>query len=66
MDNAKSGLINLKTTYSTDPVMVVKFENINTKFLPLALLTEHGKIIFNELNEKIPISCKSTRNKIPV
>ena len=63
MDNAKSGLINLKTTYSTDPVMVVKFENINTKFLEL---TEHGKIIFNELNEKVPISCKSTRSKIPV
>ena len=41
--------------------MVVKFENINTKFLEL---TEHGKIIFNELNEKQII--KSTRSKIPV
>lgn len=58
MDNAKSGLINLKTTYSTDPIMVVKFENINTKFLEL---TEHGKIIFNELNEKQLIKGKNCK-----
>jgi hypothetical protein len=32
MENAKGGLINLKTTYSDDPIMVVKFENVNTKF----------------------------------
>ena len=32
MENAKSGLINLRTTYSTDAVMVVKFENVSVKF----------------------------------
>ena len=35
MDNAKMGLINLKTTYSTDAVMVVKFENVAVKFCEL-------------------------------
>ena len=35
MENAKAGLVNLKTTYSTDPIMVVKFENVNTKFCEL-------------------------------
>ena len=32
MENAKSGLINLKLTYANDPVMVVKFENVARKF----------------------------------
>jgi glycerol-3-phosphate responsive antiterminator len=40
MENAKCGLLNLKTTYSTDPIMVVKFENVNTKFCELI---EYGK-----------------------
>ena len=35
MENAKSGLINLRTTYSTDAVMVVKFENVSVKFCEL-------------------------------
>jgi len=32
MDKSKIGLLNLQTTYATDPVTVVKFENIITKF----------------------------------
>ena len=55
MDNAKSGLLNLKTTYLTDPIMVVKFENVNTKFLELI---EHGKVKFDDLKGEIPVSKK--------
>ena len=46
MENAKSGLLNLITTYSTDPIMIVKFENVNTKFHELI---QHGKIKFDEI-----------------
>jgi len=35
MENAKAGFINLKTTYCTDSVMVVKFDNVNVKFCEL-------------------------------
>ena len=40
MENAKTGLINLRTTYSNDAVMVVKFENVALKFCEL---TVYGK-----------------------
>ena len=35
MEQATIGLDNLKTTYSTDAVMVVKFQNVITKFIEL-------------------------------
>ena len=35
MDNALSGLGNLKTTYSDDPIMIVTFDNIIIKFKEL-------------------------------
>ena len=44
MENAKTGLINLRTTYSTDAVMVVKFENVALKFCELIV---YGK---NKIN----------------
>jgi hypothetical protein len=40
MENAKTGLINLKLTYATDPVMVVKFENVARKFCELVVYGE--------------------------
>ena len=40
MENAKTGLINLKLTYATDPVMVVKFENVARKFCELIVYGE--------------------------
>ena len=59
MENAKAGLINLKTTYSTDPIMVVKFENVNTKFCELI---EQVKLKF-ENTEPLPISDLRTKKK---
>ena len=47
MENAKTGLINLRMTYSGDAVMVVKFENVSLKFCELAY---YGK---NKLDELI-------------
>ena len=35
MEKAKYGIINLKTTYADDPIMVAKFENIIAKFIEL-------------------------------
>jgi hypothetical protein len=35
MENAKTGLSNLKTTYSTDSIMIVKFEHVANKFCEL-------------------------------
>jgi hypothetical protein len=35
MENAKTGLVNLKTTYSTDSIMIVKFEHVANKFCEL-------------------------------
>jgi hypothetical protein len=32
MENAKIGLVNLKTTYSTDCIMIAKFEHVASKF----------------------------------
>jgi hypothetical protein len=46
MENAKSGLINLKSTYSDDPVMVVKFENVSTKFCEMV---DYGKRKYEQL-----------------
>ena len=40
MESAKTGLINLKLTYATDPVMVVKFENVARKFCELVIYGE--------------------------
>lgn len=40
MENAKTGLVNLKTTYSTDSIMIVKFEHVANKFCELI---EYGK-----------------------
>lgn len=40
MENAKAGFINLRTTYANDAIMVVKFENVSTKFCELIA---HGK-----------------------
>ena len=42
MENAKTGLVNLKTTYSTDSIMIVKFEHVANKFCELI---EYGKKI---------------------
>ena len=54
MENAKAGLINLKTTYSDDPIMVVKFENVNTKFCEL----------INQLKAPLPISDLKIKTKV--
>jgi hypothetical protein len=35
MENAKTGLLNLKTTYSSDSLMIVKFEHVSIKFCEL-------------------------------
>lgn len=47
MENAKSGLINLKITYLTDAVMVVKFENLSVKFCELI---NKGNVIYENVN----------------
>jgi hypothetical protein len=52
MENAKSGLINLKTTYSDDPIMVVKFENVNTKFCELINQVKTVNLPISDLKSK--------------
>ena len=54
MDKSKLGLLNLQTTYATDPVTVVKFENIITKFNELNL---------NYINDSYCILNETTKGK---
>ena len=54
MDKSKLGLLNLQTTYATDPITVVKFENIITKFNELNL---------NYINDSYYISNETTKGK---
>jgi hypothetical protein len=63
MENAKGGLMNLKTTYSTDPIMVVKFENVNAKFCELVNIVKlKAESIKHELPPSIPIEIKKNKN----
>lgn len=45
METANFGLLNLKTTYNDDPMMIVKFDTIINKFNEMII---HGKKIINE------------------
>ena len=47
MENAKIGLVNLRSTYLSDAVMVVKFENVSVKFCELI---NQGKLIYENVN----------------
>ena len=58
MENAKGGLINLKTTYSDDPIMVVKFENVNTKFCELINQVKTVNLPVSDLKVKTKV-CNS-------
>ena len=60
MEKAKDGILNLKTTYSDDPMMVAKFENILIKFNELI---NNGKQKLNDTTEELPPVIKKISNK---